>query len=156
MTNTESAGSSPVAGSQVRFREAAIMVDTTHRGAIRPPHTERKERVLVVDDDEEIRHLLVILFETEGFDVVGEAADGPNGLALAIRTEPDFIVLDYMMPGMDGAETAHLLKAMAPESRIIAFSAVLTEKPDWADAFLDKNRITEIAPLLSVLASAVR
>jgi CheY-like chemotaxis protein len=61
-------------------------------------------------------------------------------------------VLDYMMPRMNGAETAHLLKAMAPRSRIVAFSAVLTEKPEWADAFLDKARVKEIAPLLAVLA----
>ncbi len=133
------------------------MVETTHSDSIeRDLPTDRKQRVLIVDDDEEIRHLLLILFETEGFEVVGEAADGANALTLAIRFEPDFIVLDYMMPGMDGAETAHALRSVAPGSRIVAFSAVLHEKPDWADAFLDKDRISEIAPMLTVLAQAAR
>ena len=113
------------------------------------------QTVLIVDDDDQIRYLLRMLFETEGFEVVGEASDGPNGLALAMRHEPDFIILDYLMPGMDGAETARCLKVMAPGSRIVAFSAILTKKPEWADAFLDKERVVEVAPLLRVLAEAL-
>lgn len=110
--------------------------------------------VLIIDDDEEIRHVLRVLFEAEGFDVVGEAADGPNGLVLAMNHDPGFIILDYMMPGMNGEETAHFLRTMAPGSRIVAFSAILEYKPEWADAYLDKNRVTEIAPLLKLLAEA--
>lgn len=115
---------------------------------------ERKPTVLIVDDDDEIRDLLALLFEGEDFEIVGEASDGANAVAMTVRQRPDFIVLDYMMPGMKGDETAHLLRAIAPDSRIVAFSAVLTEKPEWADAFLDKSRVTEIAPLLGVLAES--
>ena len=113
---------------------------------------ERRPTVLIVDDDDEIRDLLALLFEGEDFEIVGEASDGANAVAMAASQRPDFIVLDYMMPGMKGDETARLLRAIAPDSRIVAFSAVLTEKPEWADGFLDKSRVTEIAPLLGVLA----
>lgn len=119
------------------------------------PSAADRPTVLLVDDEDEIRHLLALLFEGEDFEVIGEAADGPNAVAMAVSKRPDFIVLDYMMPGMKGDETARLLRAIAPDARIVAFSAVLTSKPEWADAFLDKARVTEIAPLLGMLAGKV-
>lgn len=130
------------------------MTDTKHVDTTASVATERARKVLIVDDDDEIRHLLRVLFELEGFDVVAEAADGPNGVVLAMRHEPDFIVLDYRMPRMDGAQTAHLLKVMTPGARIVAFSAILTQKPEWADAFLDKERMAEVVPTLRVLAES--
>jgi DNA-binding NarL/FixJ family response regulator len=113
----------------------------------------RNPSVLIVDDDEEIRHALRLLFELEDFDVRGEASNGPEAVALAIKHEPEFIILDYLMPGMKGDETAGLLRTLVPRARIVAFSAILDSKPGWADAFLNKERISEIAPLLtSVMA----
>lgn len=129
---------------------------THHRSTDDTSSYKGSPSVLIVDDDDEIRHLLALLFETEDFEIVGEAADGANAVALAAREKPDFIVLDYLMPGMKGDETAQLLRAVAPDSRIIAFSAVLSEQPHWADAFLDKDRVTQIAPLLGVLAEQPR
>lgn len=118
------------------------------------PHPSGKKpspTVLVVDDDAEIRHALTLLFEFEDFLVVGEAANGVEAIALAMRLQPDFVVLDYLMPRMDGEATAKLLRAIAPKARIVAFSAVLEETPPWADAYLNKNRISDIAPLLNAL-----
>jgi CheY-like chemotaxis protein len=54
------------------------------------------------------------------------------------------IVLDYMMPEMDGAEAAERLRSIAPNAKIIAFSAILPDKPEWADAYLNKDRISQI------------
>lgn len=113
----------------------------------------RGPTVLIVDDDPEIRHVLQLLFEHENFEVVGEAADGLQALSLAAEHQPDFVILDYLMPNMDGANTAELLHEASRSSRIVAFSAVLTERPSWADAFLNKERISEIAPLLGRLVS---
>lgn len=104
--------------------------------------------VLIVDDDEEIRHVLRLLCETNGLNVIGEATNGVEAVAIALRKHPRFVILDYMMPRLDGEGTSELLRAIAPEAKIVAFSAVLEEQPPWADAFLNKERIAEMAPLL--------
>lgn len=85
---------------------------------------------MIVDDADEIRHLLRMMFDTEGFDVVGEAADGPNALVLAMRHEPDFIVLDYMMPRMDGLE---VLRRIRSDPRTAGLRVVvMSMMPDWS------------------------
>lgn len=111
----------------------------------------RPGRVLIVDDDPELRHMLGVLFESEGFEIVGEARDGLDAITLARRAQPDFIVLDHMMPNMDGETAAPMLRTVAPEARIVAFSAILERKPDWADAFLTKEHIIYLSPLLENL-----
>lgn len=100
--------------------------------------------VLLVDADEEVRHLLRLLFELDGFSVVGEAATGADGVALARRHQPDFVVLDYVMPRPGGEGTAAIVRALAPASRIVAFSAGLDRRPAWADAFLNQDRISKV------------
>jgi DNA-binding NarL/FixJ family response regulator len=107
--------------------------------------------VLIVDDDSEVRHALRLLFEFEDFSVVGEAANGVEAVAQALTLQPDFVVLDYLMPRMNGDATAELLRALAPQTRIVAFSAALDSQPEWADAFLNKERISDVAPLLTRL-----
>lgn len=104
--------------------------------------------VLIVDDDEEIRHVLRLVCETNGLEVVGEAANGVEAVTVALRERPNFVILDYMMPRLDGEGTAELLRTITPESKIVAFSAMLDTQPDWADAFLNKERVAELAPLL--------
>lgn len=127
----------------------AELVQTFDPGVDAPPRAPRS--VLVVDDDENVRHALRLLFEVEEFEVVGEAANGTDAVWLAASCRPAFIVLDYAMPGMTGEQTAVLLRKILPEARIVAFSAVLDAKPPWADAYLNKERIGEIAPLLARL-----
>jgi CheY-like chemotaxis protein len=104
--------------------------------------------VLIVDDDLEIRHVLRLLCETNGLKVVGEAANGIEAVTIAMRERPRFVILDYMMPRLDGEGTAEILRTITPESKIVAFSAMLEEQPPWADAFLNKERVVELAPLL--------
>jgi CheY-like chemotaxis protein len=66
--------------------------------------------VLVVDDDATIRRLLQITLETEGF-TVSTAGDGVEGLRMAQEDpRPDLVLLDIMMPGMDGLQVCHTLK----------------------------------------------
>ena len=104
--------------------------------------------VLIVDDDVEIRHVLRLLCETNELEVVGEAENGVEAVTMALREQPDFVILDYMMPRLDGEGTAEILRTIAPEAKIVAFSAVLEEQPEWADAYLNKERVTELMPLL--------
>jgi CheY-like chemotaxis protein len=110
--------------------------------------------VLIVDDESDIRYLLRLLFELGEFRVVGEACNGAEAVALALSGKPDFVVLDYWMPGGTGDGAAATLRGILPEVRIVAFSAVLEEKPDWADAFLNKDKISEIAPFIMSLLVA--
>jgi CheY-like chemotaxis protein len=107
--------------------------------------------ILIVDDDEEIRHILRMLFEHEGYTIVGEASDGVEAVMLARRMFPGLIVLDQRMPGMSGAKAAEVLRALCPNVKIVAFSAFLDHQPQWADAFLNKDRIGDIVPLLARL-----
>jgi len=65
-------------------------------------------RVLVIDDEAPIRLLCRVNLEAEGMDVL-EAADGPSGLEQAREQTPDVILLDVMMPGLDGWSVAEQL-----------------------------------------------
>jgi two-component system chemotaxis response regulator CheY len=111
----------------------------------------KSRTVLIVDDEEEVRHILRVVCETEGFEVVGEAVHGVEAVSIAMREQPAVIILDYFMPKLDGEHAARMLRTISPNSRIVAFSAVLTSKPDWSDSFLNKKRIAEVAPVLEAL-----
>jgi DNA-binding response OmpR family regulator len=66
-------------------------------------------KVLVVDDEEYIQHILNFSFGAEGFEVV-TAADGEQAIKMAKAEKPDIIVLDIMMPKMDGYEACKRIK----------------------------------------------
>lgn len=61
------------------------------------PRLSAGDTVLIVDDDDNIRHLLRLLFEMSDFAVVGEASNGLDAVRLAIKHTPRFVVLDYMI-----------------------------------------------------------
>ncbi len=109
----------------------------------------RRPVVLLVDDDPLMRELLCTIFTVnEGFRIGGVASDGFEGAMLAADIRPDVVVLDYFMPRWDGSKAAEFIKKNSPESKIIAFSAVLQERPDWGDTFLVKNDIQKLIPLV--------
>jgi DNA-binding NarL/FixJ family response regulator len=62
--------------------------------------------VLIVDDHETFRSSAKLLLESEGFDVVGEAADGGTAIAQSAALVPDLILLDIQLPDIDGFEVA--------------------------------------------------
>lgn len=66
-------------------------------------------RILVIDDESQIRHFLRISLKTDGYDII-EAENGEQGLAHAARTQPDLIVLDLGLPDMDGPEVLRSLR----------------------------------------------
>jgi DNA-binding response OmpR family regulator len=70
----------------------------------------RTKRVLVIDDDAVILQLLRVNFEMDDYEVL-TALDGQTGLGMAIQAPPDVILLDVMMPEMDGLEVARRLRA---------------------------------------------
>ena len=86
--------------------------------------------VLVVDDDPVIVKLLQVNFEMEGYSVI-TAGDGEEGLAKAQAEHPDAVVLDVMMPKMDGLEVARRLKG-DPDTQGIPI-VLLSAKAQQAD-----------------------
>lgn len=68
------------------------------------------KRVLVVDDDRVIQQLLEVNLELEGYVVAGTASDGNEAIAMAAELKPDLILLDIMMPKLDGLEVCRRLK----------------------------------------------
>jgi DNA-binding response OmpR family regulator len=76
------------------------------------------KRVLVVDDDRVIQQLLEVNLELEGYQVAGTASDGQEAIAMAAELKPDLILLDIMMPKMDGLEVCRQLKADPKLSKI--------------------------------------
>jgi DNA-binding response OmpR family regulator len=120
-------------------------------------------RVLVIDDEAPIRLLCRVNLEAEGIEVV-EAADGPSGLAAAREARPDVILLDVMMPGLDGWRVAEeLLDDPATSSIPIIFLTARAELRDRARG-LDLGGLdyitkpfdpTGLAPLVSDLLDRV-
>ena len=76
-----------------------------------------KETILIVEDDEDILQLLEFNFESAGFEV-STSMDGREGLAMAKRLRPDMVLLDLMLPGMDGFDICKELKRDAETSAI--------------------------------------
>ena len=84
--------------------------------------------VLIVDDEEDMRVLVRAIISSGDISVVGEAADGVQALARSDELDPDVIVLDQMMPGMTGLETARLILERRPGQAILLFSAFLNDE----------------------------
>ena len=78
--------------------------------------------ILVVDDNANIRHLLRVFVETNGFKVCGEAENGADAIEKAKQLRPDLVLLDLTMPIMTGTEAAPILKRMMPQVKIILFT----------------------------------
>jgi two-component system nitrate/nitrite response regulator NarL len=81
-------------------------------------------RVLLVDDDEVFRAMLAALLEHThaGFEVVGHATNGAEGVGLAAALMPDVVLMDADLPLVDGIEAARLIRERAPETRIVLVS----------------------------------
>ena len=75
-------------------------------------------KVLVIDDEEDVRFVAQLSLGRVGGMSVIEAASGAEGVARARSEQPDFILLDMMMPGMDGADTLRALRADAATAGI--------------------------------------
>ncbi len=82
------------------------------------------EKVLIIDDDENLVELLQVALKAEGFQVL-TAGDGREGLRTAFDSRPDLILLDIMMPRMDGLETARRLQELC-DIPIILLTALST------------------------------
>jgi DNA-binding NarL/FixJ family response regulator len=82
-----------------------------------------KIRVFLVDDVTELRMLVrIALEEAADFKVVGEAANGRDGVEGVAEVQPDVVLLDLSMPDMDGLEAIPLMRERAPNARLVVLS----------------------------------
>ena len=85
-------------------------------------------RVLVVDDHAVVRQGLRTFLELqEDIEVVGEAADGEQALVAVAALEPDVVLMDLVMPNLDGVSAIERLRASAPGTRVIVLTSFLDE-----------------------------
>jgi DNA-binding NarL/FixJ family response regulator len=82
-----------------------------------------RPRLLVVDDHDMLREALVDLLVQAGFEVVGEAADGADAVALAKQLEPDVILMDLRMPVLGGLDATRLIKDAYPATQVVLLTA---------------------------------
>jgi chemotaxis response regulator CheB len=81
------------------------------------------KQILIADDDEDMRRVIRWLIESRTtWEVCGEAVNGMDAIEKARTLNPDFILLDYSMPVMNGIETGAVLTAMLPGVPIILFT----------------------------------
>jgi len=86
-------------------------------------------RVLLVDDHAVVRTGLRTFFDLlDDIEVVGEAADGSEGVAMARRLRPDVVLMDLLMPNMDGLTAIARIKTEAPEIEVVAMTSFIEEE----------------------------
>lgn len=79
--------------------------------------------VLIVDDHDGFRATARALLEADGFDVIGDAADGDAAIVAARRLRPDVVLLDVQLPGLDGFAVAEVLAAADQAPAIVLISS---------------------------------
>jgi len=85
----------------------------------------RKTSVLIVDDSRSvIARLDAMLGKLEGVEIVGRARDGAEAVRLAAQYRPDLVLMDIVMPGMDGLSALRLIGATQPDVRVAMLSSV--------------------------------
>ena len=102
-----------------------------------------KPRILVIDDEAAIRDSLHMTLEYEGYEVVG-AATGQEGLALIRERQPSAVLLDLLMPGMDGFEVVEALRA-DPGTKSVPVVILTSKSMTPQDKERLQGRITYVA-----------
>jgi DNA-binding NarL/FixJ family response regulator len=117
-------------------------------------------RVVVVDDDEDFLWLIRLSLQLEhDITVIGEAEEAETGVALALREQPDIVVMDLMMPRIDGFEATKRLKRSQPAVKVLAVTSLSVDNAirqevnhSGADAILDKRDMaTALVPMIRSL-----
>jgi len=126
--------------------------------SVEAPAGAQRQRILVVEDNADYREMLRILLESSGHEI-HEAADGVSGVELAVHLEPDVVLIDIGLPGLDGYQVATQIRAkLGNRSRLIALSGYGQQKDRQRafDAGFDDHLLKPVDParLLTVLSAA--
>lgn len=114
-----------------------------------------KEKILIVDDQFGIRILLNEVFQKEGYQTF-QAANGIQALDIVTEHDPDLVLLDMKIPGMDGIEILKRMKVIDPDIRVIIMTAY--GELDMIQEAKDLGAITHFAKPFDIddIRSAVR
>lgn len=123
-----------------------------------------KIKILIADDHAVVRMGLSALFRAKGdFDIVGQACDGEQAVAEAVRLRPDVVVMDLMMPKANGIEATEALRRAAPDVRILVLTSYTTTdgiaqaiKAGAAGAVLKNAETTELVEAIRRVAAGER
>jgi DNA-binding NarL/FixJ family response regulator len=85
--------------------------------------TPTTSTIMLVDDHASFRASARWLLETEGYEVVAEAASGETALDVVCAAKPELVLLDIGLPGIDGFQTALAIRARCPSARIVLISS---------------------------------
>jgi two-component system chemotaxis response regulator CheY len=80
-------------------------------------------KVLIVDDYDMTRSLLKIILRGQKFNVVGEATDGEEGVEMCAKLQPDIVLLDVIMPKLNGLEALAKIKAQSSQAMVLMVSS---------------------------------
>jgi DNA-binding NarL/FixJ family response regulator len=112
-------------------------------------------RVVVVEDNDVFREALVLLLGQEpDIEVVGDVAGGEEAIELCSRIEPDVVLLDYRLPGMDGVQATAALRRVCPGAAVVSLTASATLRE--ADALREAGAVaclTKDAQLDEIVAA---
>ncbi len=141
--------SEPGAGTTVRLyfrrapREADVAAIDDEAG-----QTSRSKResatILVIDDDDDVREFIAASLAEFGHNVL-TASDGKEGIDRFVEAGPDLVILDFVMPGLSGAEVAAHIKATKPDQRIL-----------FVSGYSETDAIRKVAPDAEILAKPFR
>jgi DNA-binding NarL/FixJ family response regulator len=117
-------------------------------------------KIVVVDDDADFRQLLVTLVQLDPrLRVSGQASDGETALELVRREAPSLVLMDLMMPRLDGLEATRRIKRVVPDIKVIILSSVADPQhrrlayDSGADVFVDKRDM--VTTLLATIRTLV-
>jgi PAS domain S-box-containing protein len=141
--------SRPGEGTAVKlyFRSAEGAAAAAAPGVGEIARTEEERRpasVLVIDDDPDVRQFIAATLEDQGYHV-RQASDGREGLNAAARDKPDLVIIDFIMPGLSGAEVANRLLARRPDQPIL-----------FVSGYSETEAVRRVAPEAPLLAKPFR
>lgn len=114
-------------------------------------------RVFLCDDVAELRALMRFSLEEESdLRVIGEASDGLTGAEQIAELQPDVVLLDLSMPGLDGLEAIPRIKEVSPQTGIVIFSGFSAERMSAPALALGADRYLEKGEPVEMVRSVVR